>query len=156
MALLLDELLQVKRIRENEAIKVMKEKELQLDQCRKILEDKIMKHEKYTVWRKAEERRLYEEILHKTVRAYNLNTMRDQITSFKEKHQQLQEEIEKAEAAVTEAAEHLAAARLARMNAYKTVQKYKEYKDIIQTIEDKEAEKRTELEAEEFNLRLVH
>ena len=156
MTLLLDELLRVKHLREDEAIKIMKEKQLKLEQCRKFLEGKIMQHDKYTRWRKAEEGRLYKEVLNKAVRAYNLNTMRDQITSFKEKQQQLKEEIEKAEAAVVEATEHLATARQARMDAYKTVQKYEEYRDIIQTIENRAAERREDLEAEEFNLRPVH
>ena len=154
--LLLDELLRVKRIREDEAIKAMKEKQLQLEQCRKVLKDKIVKHDEYVVWRKVKEKRLYEEVLNKAVRAYNLNIMRDQITSFKEKQQQLKEEIEEAEAAVTRATEHLVEARQARMDAYKTVQKYEEYRDIIQTIENKEMERREEFEAEEFNLRSVH
>ena len=155
MTLLLDELLRVKRIREDEAIKVMKEKQLELEQCQKALEAKIIKHREYVAWRKTEEQRLYAEVMNKTVRAYNLNTMRDQITSFLEKQQQLKEQIEQAEATVAEATKHLAEARLARMDAYKTVQKYEEYKSILRTIEDRELERREELEAEEFNLRPV-
>ena len=153
--MILDELLRVKRIREDEAIKVMKEKQLQLEQCRKLVETKNLEHDEYVVWRKEEEKRLYQEVLNKDVHAYNLNTMRDQITSFKDKQQQLKEEIAKAEAAVDEATEHLAEARQARMDAYKTVQKYEEYKDIIETIENREAERREELEAEEFNIRVT-
>lgn len=156
MSLLLDELLRVKRIREDEAIKTMKEKQLQLEQCQKLLEAKIMQHDEYVAWREREETRLYEEVLNKKVRAYNINTMRDQITSFKEKQQQLKEEIEKAQTAVSEATEHLAEARRTRMEAYKTVQKYEEYRDIVRSIEDREAEKREELEAEEFSVRAVH
>ena len=156
MILILDELLRVKRIREDEAIKIMKEKQLQLEQCQKLLETKHSEHDEYVVWRKEEEKRLYQEVLNQDVHAYNLNIMRDQITSFKDKQQQLKEEIEKAEAAVTEATKDLAEARQARMEAYKTVQKYEEYKDIIQTVENKEAERREELEAEEFSIRVTH
>ena len=154
--MILDELLHVKRIREDEAIKIMKEKQLQLEQCQRLLETKNLEHDEYVVWRKEEEKRLYKEVLNKDVHAYNLNTMRDQITSFKDKQQQLREEIDKAEAAVAEATEHLAEARQARMEAYKTVQKYEEYKDIIETIENREAERREELEAEEFSIRATH
>ena len=52
MSVLLDELLHVKRLREDEAIKVMKEKQLQLEQCQKILDTKIADHDDYVVWRK--------------------------------------------------------------------------------------------------------
>ncbi|MBC6413688.1 MAG: YscO family type III secretion system apparatus protein [Chromatiales bacterium] len=156
MLLLIDELLRVKRIREDAAIQAMNEKQLQLEQCRKDLERKVIKHDHYIEWRKAEEQRLYAEVLNKTVHAYNLNTMRDQITSFQEKQQKLKEEIEQAEAAVTDANERLAEAKEARMDAYKTTQKYEEYKNIIATTENKEKERREELEAEEFNLHTVH
>ena len=156
MKLILDELLRVKHIREDSAIKIMKEKQLQLEQCQKFLERKISEHDEYIAWRKEEEKRLYTEVLNKDVRAYNLNTMRDQITSFKEKQLQLNEETEKAEAAVAQAVEHLTEARQARMEAYKTVQKYEEYRDVIQTLENKEAERREELEAEEFSLNATH
>ena len=156
MTVLLDELLHVKRLREDEAIKVMKEKQLQLEQCQKILDTKIADHDDYVVWRKKEEKRLYQEVLDKEVHAYNLNIMRDQIKFFREKQQQLKEEIEKARTAVTDATEHLEEARQARMEAYKTVKKYEEYRDIMQTIENRETEKREELEAEEFNIRPAH
>ncbi len=156
MTLLLDELLHVKRLREDEAIKVMKEKQLQLEQCQKTLNTKIADHDDYAAWRRKEEKRLYQEVLDKEVRAYNLNVMRDQITFFKEKQQQLKEEIEKAQVAMTDATKHLKEARQARMDAYKTVKKYEEYRDIMQTIENRETERREELEAEEFNIRPAH
>ena len=156
MAILLDELLHVKRLREDEAIKAMKEKQLQLEQCQKILDVKITKHDDYAIWRKKEEKRLYQEVLDKEVHAYNLNVMRNQITFFKERQQQLKEEIKKAQTAVNEATEHLAEARQARMEAYKTVKKYEEYRDIMQSIENQEVERREELEAEEFNIHPVH
>ena len=156
MTQLLDELLRVKRIREDEAIKIMKEKQLQLEQSRKFLATKVAAHDDYAIWRKKEEKRLYEEILHKAVHAYSLNTMRDQIMSFKDKQQQLQEEIEKAQTALTEATEHLATARQARMDAYKTVKKYEEYRDIVRTAEQQEAQRSEELEAEEFSIHAAH
>ena len=156
MTVLLDELLHIKRLREDEAIKVMKEKQLQLEQSQKILDTKITKYDDYVVWRKAEEKRLYAEVLDKEVHAYNLNVMREQITFFKEKQLQLKEEIEKAQTAVAEATECLMEARKVRMDAYKTVKKYEEYRDIMQTIENRETEKREELEAEEFNIRPAH
>ena len=156
MALLLKELLHVKRIREDKAMKILKEKQLQLEQCRKFLDVKMVEHDDYAVWRNEEEKRLYKEVLNKAVHAYNLNTMRDQIRSFKDKQQQFKEEIEKAQTAVTEAENHLEEARQARIEAYRTVKKYEEYSDIMQTIEDREVERREELEAEEFGIRAAH
>ena len=156
MMISLDELLDVKRLREDEAIKAMKEKQLQLEQCQKILAVKITEHDDYVAWRKEKEKGLYEEVLEKEVHAHNLNTMRDQIRFFKEQQQQLKEEIEKAQTAVTEATEHLAEARQMRVEAYKTVKKYEEYRDIMQAIENRETERREELEAEEFSVRPAH
>lgn len=156
MTISLNDLLHVKRIREDEAIKAMKERQLKLEQCRKIVDAKIVEHDDYAEWRKGEEKRLYREILNKAVHAYNLNIMRDQITSFQEKQQQLKEEIEKARTAVNEATKHLAEARQTRMEAYRTVKKYEEYRNIMQTLEDRKEERREELEAEEFGIRAVH
>jgi len=156
MAAVWDELLRVKQLREEEAIKTMKERQLQLEQCQKNLAARIMEHNEYVKWCKKEERRLYKEVLARKVQVHNLNSLRDQIASFKEKQEQLATEVDKARSLVTEATAALAQARATRLGAYRTVKKHEAHKAIVDSEEKKEAERRSELEAEEFNRRTVH
>ena len=154
--MLLDNLVNIKRMREDAAIKEMQEKQLQLDQSREALKAKVIEHDKYHEWRETESQRLYAEVLEQDVQVSRLHTLRNLIQSFKERELQLKDEIAAAEAAVEEAAQQLVTARHARMEAYKVVQKFEEYRKIIRTTETKEAERREELETEEFRTRVRH
>lgn len=154
--MLLDSLVEVKRMKEDAAIKEMQEKQLQLDQSREALKAKVVEHDEYHEWREAESQRLYKEVLDQDVQVSRLNMLRDQVQSFKEKQQQLKEEVVAAETAVEEAVQHLANAREIRVKAYKVLQKFEEYRKIIQTMENQEAERREELETEEFKTRPRH
>ena len=147
---MLDDILKVKNIREDKAIKELSLANHDLQHKVNILAGKKRKLKEYTEWRLAEEERIYKQIFGEEVRLLAVEVMRETIASMRLKGMEKEEKIFKSQKSVDDAKETLKAARHARMEAHKNVKKFEEYIDIVKKMENKEKERKEEIEMEEF------
>ena len=110
---------------------------------RKALED-------YLVWRKNEEERRYLEILGKELAGKDLDTFKSGLADLREKDNVLMEAVEEALKAEEEAARRRDEAAETLKRRRKDKEKIDEHRKILRVGEAREAERREDLEMEEF------
>lgn len=147
---MLDELLKIKYLREDDAIKELAGAQKALEDKTTALAAKQRELSEYKTWRVSEENRLYEEIHKKHVVRDKVEELREQIGLLRQKDLLLEQEIAEAQQAVTEAEAALAAAEQKRLDAHKEVVKYEEYNQLVLEEERQELERREEVEMEDF------
>ena len=147
---MLDDLLKIKRLREDDAISVQAQAQAFLEEQIEARDGKQREEADYKVWRVGEEDRLYNEIYGKNVGLDDLEKLREQIGLLRQRELALHEEWLQAEDGVKQARSALEEAQRLRMKAHKEVAKYEEYNQIIVKKEKREAELREEVELEDF------
>ena len=111
---------------------------------RKALED-------YLVWRKEEEDRRYREILNQELSRKEMDEFKAGVAALREKDNVLMEAVEEARQAEEEAARIRDAAADNLKQRRKDKEKINSHREIWQTGEAREAERREDLEMEEFS-----
>lgn len=149
---MLDELLKVKRLREDEAEKEWIKAKEQLSL--KMAEEREKKHalEDYKIWRKQEENRLYEKIVGRNISQPKLAETREEIGLLKQKQMTLHQELLDSQEAVAQARQTVQAAKEKHLEASKKVLKYEELDTVEQKAKQREGEYKQEVETEDLQI----
>ncbi len=146
------ELIKVKRLREDTAIAALNKAQTLLEQ--RIADEEAKRREQvdYSVWRVNREQELYNDIEGKAVPLTKLEQMREQIASHRGRDLHLQEEVAEAGRERGAAEQALEVAQQVRLAAYREVAKYEEYNQTLADEEQREQERREDVEVEDMNI----
>ncbi len=147
---MLDDLLKIKRLREDDAISALVKAQSFLGEQIEARDAKQREEADYKVWRVDEENRLYDEICGKNVALSDLEKLREQIGLLRQRELALHAEFLQMQESVKQARSALEEAKRRRVQAHKEVTKYEEYNQIIVEREKREAEAKEEAELEDF------
>ena len=148
---MLDELIKVKRLREDKAIAALNEAQTLLEQRIADEEAKRQEQADYSLWRARRKQELYQDIEGKSVSLTALEQMREQIASHRDMDLQLQEDLVESVREREIAGQALETARQVRLSAYREVAKYEQYNQTLANEEQREQERREEVEVEDTN-----
>ena len=146
---MLEDLLTIKRRREDDAAAVVGEAQRTVDQQQAACQARRVALDEYDVWQEAEKARLYEEVHRKSVTRSKLEGYREQTGLLRQRQLQLQEELEKAEHDLRAAKAKLQEARQKRLDAHKQVVKFEEYQAVLEAEQERAAQRKEEAEAED-------
>ncbi|WP_263322396.1 type III secretion protein [Endozoicomonas sp. Mp262] len=150
---MLDELLRVKNIREKSASEEVTRCKNHLEMTHQQLRDSEQELQDYIAWRCKEEQLLYDNIMNNEIRQHDLDVLKQKIALLREKDAELEQAIEKAKNNVIEAEEQLELAREAHKKARQAVDKFEEFKKVLDEEAAKEAQRIEDIEMEEFTVR---
>ena len=148
---MLDELIKVKQLREDKAIAALNEAQTLLEQRASAEEAKRQEQADYSLWRTRRKQELYQDIEGKSVSLKELEQMREQIESYRDRDLQLQDELVEAGRERESAQQAMETARQVRLSAYREVAKYEQYNQTLVDEEQREQERREEVEVEDMN-----
>ncbi|MGI9228487.1 MAG: type III secretion system stalk subunit SctO [Gammaproteobacteria bacterium] len=147
---MLDELLKIKRLREDDAISKLVKAEALLEQRKKEKQAKEQELIDYREWRIKREEELYQEVEGKQLEVGKLVGIREHIASLRAKELAIEEELSKAKKAQQEAEQGVEDAKQVRLAAYREVTKYEEYIEKLKREEELEQERYEEKETEDL------
>ncbi len=147
---MLQDLLTVKRRREDDAIAAVREATRTLERRRAERQAKEQELLEYNVWQETEKVRLYEQVHGKAVSRSKLEDYRERIGLLRQRQLQLEEEIAAAEREVTVAEGDLQQARQRRVDAHREVVKFEEYQAVLDEEQRLAAERKEEAETEDI------
>lgn len=146
---MLEDLLTIKRRREDDAAAAVGEAQRTVDRRRAACRAGRSALDEYNAWQEAEKVRLYEEVYRKGVTRAKLEGYRERIGLLRQRQLQLEEELDKAERDLQTAEAELREARHRRLDAHRKVVKLEEYQAALEAEQKREAERREEVEAED-------
>ena len=147
---MLEDLLTIKRRREDDAAALVGEAQRTVDRRRAACEARRTALDEYNVWQEAERLRLYEEVYRKSVTRAQLEGYRERIGLLTQRRLGMEEELEKAERDLQVAETELQEARRKRLDAHRQVVKFEEYQAELEAEQEREAERKEETEAEDI------
>ncbi len=147
---MLDDILTIKRRREDDAISAVGKAQRTLERRQAECRDKSRELEEYGVWQAEERVRLFEDVQNRGVTRADLERYREKVALLRQRQLQLEEELAGAEANVVAAQSSLEKATEARLAAHREVLKYEEYQGILEQERLREAERREETETEDI------
>jgi type III secretion protein O len=150
MKYILEDLLKIRRLREDEKQKDLKVKKNELEDAIRLLEDKKTELANYIKWRINRENELYNAVINTKVTLTELDDLKTAIFILKEKDLILQKNILDAEQMKKQAEENLNQARIAYNKAFKETKKIVEHKKMWLTEIKKAEEKFAENEIEDL------
>lgn len=149
----LEELLRVRRLREDDATNELTRRRREVEQAERMLEQRQRELEEYTAWRIQREAELYEQVIGKQVPLKALDDLKKDIQILRDQEITYQERILAAEKALAEAKARLVEAQAAYQATRKDRQKIDEHKGIWAAEAAREYEAGQELELEDFKVR---
>ena len=147
---MLEELLTIKRRREDDAAALVGEAQRTVDQRRAACRAKRTALDEHDVWQEAEKSRLYEEVHRKSVTRAKLEGYRERIGLLRQRQLELEEALEKAGRELATAEAELEETRRKRLDAHRQVVKFEEYQALLEAEHEREAERKEEAEAEDI------
>lgn len=144
-------LLRVKTAREQTAIRNLHEARAAVARARAELDAKQKELDEYRAWRPQRERRLYDEIINQEVSLDDLEELKVKMVRLREHEETLTEQQIALERALDAAGKAEQAARAAWAAAQREVQKVEELLADWRVREQREVERKAELELEEFS-----
>ena len=147
---MLDDLLAVKRRREDDAIAALTQARQALEQQQSRLDAKRRELEDYKVWRREEAERLFEVVRKQQVSRAKLERYRQDVALLQQRELQLQEELAAAERETKAAEAQVEQAERQRAQAHRDVVKFEEYQQQIVAEEAAEASRKEETELEDL------
>ena len=147
---MLEDLLTIKRRREDDAAALVGEARRAVDRQRAACEAGRTALDEYNVWQEAEKLRLYEEVYRKSVTRAKLEGYRERTGLLRQRQLQLEEELENAERDLQAAEAELQEARRKRLDAHRQVVKFEEYQAVLEAEQKRETERKEEAEAEDI------
>lgn len=147
---MLDDLLTVKRRREDRAMAAVAEAKRSLERQQQLLETKSRELADYQAWRKEEAERLFEAVRHQQVARNRLERYRQDVALLQQRELQLQKELAAQERTVEAAEADLSRARAQRQEAHKEVVKFEEYQKQTSEEQALEAVRKEEAELEDI------
>ena len=146
----LESLLSVRRYRESQAAVAVRAAEEDLKQAEALVERSRVELAEYKSWRRLEEDRRYDAIMAKPCTLEKLDAFKDGLAQLAGGELLKEEAVQKAEKNVVRCETALQDARTAARAAQKETAKIQAHKDIWSEEDKKEAERREDLELEEF------
>ncbi|MCY3622480.1 MAG: YscO family type III secretion system apparatus protein [Gammaproteobacteria bacterium] len=146
---MLDELLRIKRRREDSAAAALAEAKEAAERAEDAREAKQRDLADYAGWQAAEKERLYAKLHGRNVTRDALAKYREAVGALRQRHLQLEEELAEAVQAENRAAASLAEARQRRLEANREVAKFEDYGQTLAAEERRAAQAREDEEAED-------
>ena len=146
---MLDELLSIRRRREDDALARVGEAQRELDNQQTAYQAKQRELNDYEVRRQDEMVRLYQTVHQQNVNRIKLESYRQQIGLLRSRKLQLEDELARANQSVGAAHESLAQARRKRNDMHRAVVKFETYQSHLAEMEERGAERREESETED-------
>lgn len=150
---MLQELLKVKHIREQSAREAVTCSQKHLQTSRQQLRDRQQALKDYVLWRGKEEQLLYDNIMNSSIRQHDLDVLKQKVALLRERDAVLEQAVEKAKNAVIEAEEQLEQARQAHHKTLRAVEKFEEYRQVLEEQDAREAQRIEDSEMDEFSIR---
>ncbi|MCY4330067.1 MAG: YscO family type III secretion system apparatus protein [Endozoicomonadaceae bacterium] len=150
---MLHDLLRIKKIREKSAHEAVKRCRYKVEQAVIDLQKKEKALEDYLQWRKAEEKRLYDEIMNTQVKERELDLLKRRVVIMREKDSVLEDDINKAKEHLTQCKKELEEAEQLYRKAMQTVEKFETFIEVLDEEAAQEAARAEEAELEEFTPR---
>lgn len=147
---MLEELLTIKRRREDDAATAVGEARRIVAARQAAREAGLAALDEYSVWQEKEKTRLFEEVHRKSVTRAKLEGYREQIGLIRQRQLELEEELEKAGRELATAEAELEEARRKRLDAHRQVVMFEEYQAVLEAEREREAERKEEGEAEDI------
>ena len=147
---MLDDILTIKRRREDDATAEEREAKRALAERQAAEDAKARELADYVAWQEAERVRLFEDIRNRGVTRAELERYHEQVGLLRQRQLQLEEERAAAKAAVAAAESGLEKARQARLAAHREVLKFEEHQGVLERERRREAERREEAETEDI------
>ena len=146
---MLDDLLMVKRRREDDAVAAVGEAKRALEHQQSLHDAKRCELQDFKAWRKEEAERLFDKVKRQPVSRATLERYRQDAALLQQRQLQLQEELSAAEREVKAAEANLDRAKERRALAHKEVVKFEEYQQLQLEEEAVESARREESELED-------
>ena len=144
-----EELLRIKKFREDAAQREVKIAEARLAERLKAVRDAEKTFESHRVFRVGEEKRLFQEVKGEAVKVSRLDLMKQAVALLRDDELRLTDKIEEERKTVPPAQQALAEAKGAHAKAITAVEKFREFIAIQREAETAEAARREDAEAEE-------
>lgn len=146
---MLDDLLRIKRRREDDAIAAVAEARAALERRREACREKQRELEEYRAWQVAEKERLYAKVHHRNVTKDTLEKYREQLGMIRQRELQIEEERTQAEREAADAQAALEQAQQRRIEAHREVVKFEEYQQTLEAERLRDAQRKEDEETED-------
>lgn len=145
-----DELLRIKRYREDRALQGVRRQQHLLDQQARLTQDARDEVARFRDWRVDEETRLFEEVRNRQVRLLTIETMNLEVAALREREALLETRVLEEEKRLTAAREALDEARRRHAASVREREKFDQFVEIQKAIENRDQMMREENELEEI------
>ena len=146
---MLDDLLRIKRRREDDAVADVAQARAALERRREACREKERELEEYRAWQVAEKERLYARVHHRNVTKDILEKYREQLGVLRQRELQIEEERTQAEREAADAQGALEQAQQARIEAHREVVKFEEYQQALEAERLRDAQRKEDEETED-------
>ena len=146
---MLDDLLRIKRRREDDAVAAVAEARAALERRREACRAKERELEEYRTWQVAEKERLYAKVHHRNVTKDILEKYREQLGMIRQRELQIEEERTQAEREAADAQGALEQAQQKRIEAHREVVKFEEYQQTLEAERLRDAQRKEDEETED-------
>lgn len=146
---MLDDLLRIKRRREDDAVAAVAEARGALERRREACREKERELEEYRAWQVAEKERLYAKVHHRNVTKDILEKYREQLGMIRQRELQIEEERTQAEREAADAQGALERAQQRRIEAHREVVKFEEYEQTLEAERLRDAQRKEDEETED-------
>ncbi|HQU09013.1 MAG TPA: YscO family type III secretion system apparatus protein [Opitutales bacterium] len=150
------DLLRVRVIREDKAMREVVKAHRKLEEMRAHLEAERKALQEYHDWRVHEEQRRFDEIMHKEIVKKTLENLKVEIAALRDEELAREKRVVDAEIAVQDAEKALEEARLVHLESVKSKQKIEEHQDIWMVQAKKNDEYLLDKELEDVKLLVEH
>lgn len=154
MKYILEDLLQIRQLRERESLKNLKLKKKELENAILLIQKRKDELTEYITWRIEKENELYDSIINMNVSVNELNSLRESIAILKEKDLIIQKKILDAEEQKKKSEKEVENAKILYSKAVKDTKKIAEHKKIWIAEMQKNAEKAAEAELEDLHFKI--
>ena len=146
---MLDDLLRIKRRREDDAVADVAQASAALERRREACREKERELVEYRAWQVAEKERLYARVHHRNVTKDILEKYREQLGVLRQRELQIEEERTQAEREAADAQGALEQAQQARIEAHREVVKFEEYQQTLEAERLRDAQRKEDEETED-------
>ena len=146
---MLDDLLRIKRRREDDAVAAVGEARAAFERRREACRAKERELEEYRTWQVAEKERLYAKLHHRNVTKDTLEKYREQLGIIRQRELQIEEERTQAEREAADAEGALEQAQQKRIEAHREVVKFEEYQQTLEAERLRDAQRKEDQETED-------
>lgn len=147
---MLDELLSIRRRREDDAKTSLNEAQHELHRQQAALQAKERELTGFAAWRGDEQVRLYQVVHQRNLSRRKLDEYRQQIARLRSRELHLEDDFANTKQAVEEAHRNLAHARQKHISAHRNVLKLEAYQQHLTALEERKAQRREETEMEDI------